>query len=740
MAEPWLDDFIDSYNELRMENIRLREQIREMEADTRVREPLIHLESPQNINVEPGEELEFDAIVRNIGSHSAHSFLSTATVSAGAPFVVEFLNNSNRSSTINQNSTRRMTMLITVDATASPGDTGTITLTHRYNNANGAPADSTDTITVRVGGTPAGTSNVRLGNFQASQTLIGPDQSFNVTATLENLGAAPAYNVQIDIANLAADAIFLTSDLNQAFFATLAPGESNQISFTFRTARGIASNTYSINFRIGYDGVAAADRRVTPFFVNVMGEYEEYSDESPNLEIRAMSVPTARLNVGQTGRITFELVNTGDAVAHNILVSAVPLGEGHLVPTTVDRQRVPSLAVGGTRNFEFGFMPTVTAGTHSHPIRLRVEYEIRGGTGEPTPFIQYVALDVYNPPEEPDEPEEPADPSRTLIPRIIVSAYTVYPQIPRAGQNFEMEITFMNTSSTRAVHNIRIVLEADMAATTGGQAAAGPGAVFTPVGGSNTLFVPTLAPGEEATRTITMFTVPDAAPRMYTLNVRLDYQDEDYDVHDAAELLSIPVAQFSRLETDPRELTVPSFMDMMGSVDFDFRVLNTGRVDLHNVRVRVDGNFDTSFASMYMGRIRVQQTNHFRGRIMPLEPGFHEGAVVVYGEDDAGEIVELIHPFAIEVGGGWDGGMDDYFDGGMFEGDDGWFEGGGRYPMGDMWGEEGFGEEDEGGGILGFLTRPYVWGPVAGLIAAGIAFAIYKLRRKKSQLDFDDED
>lgn len=616
VADPMMDWFdqmdamIQNYRRIVQE---LRAELDELRNEQRV--PLIHLVTPHTIMLEAGDDTEVALTVRNMGSHPAHSLLTVATVSSDAPFVVDFIGNSNRLNQLANGSQRDMNLRITVDADATPGSVGIITLTHRYNTQVGAPLETQDTILVRIGGeiTVPGTANLRLTNIRASDT-----------------------------------------------------------------------------------------------------------------------------NLGQNGRIRFELTNTGDAVAHNILVSATPLHEGRLVPTTSNRQTVQSLGVGSTRAFEFGFMPTVNAATHSHPVQIRVEYEIRGAGADPHPFVQYVALNVYNPePEEPEEEDEDEDEDtgRRQIPRVIVSAYTLYPQIPRAGQNFDMDITFRNTSRTRSVNNIRVVLEAPIASGQGAEGASG--AVFTPVGGSNTLFIDYLAPGEEVVRSVSMFTVPDAAPRMYALEVRLDYQDEEYEVHEATELLSIPVTQFSRLETQPSEIVVAPFMDMFGFVDFEFNILNTGRVNLRNVRVRVDGNFDTHQANDYLGNLQTGRVVNFRGRIFPLEPGLQEGAIIIYAEDDAGEIVELVHPISIDVMGFENGFAADEFHGR----DEGWFEGGGYMYRGDM----DFGDEyvnGENGGFFsrawGFMRRPVFWGPAAGVLVAAAVGIVILVNKKRSRLDFED--
>ena len=687
--------------------------------------PMVRLLNPHSIVVMPSEVIDVTLTIRNIGTGAAHSFLANA--SAGdAPFLVEFRNNSNTFSSLSQNSQRQMTLRITVDENAEPG-THSITLNNYFRNHIGTGYSSTETISVRIGG-EVGASNVRLGNIRTSVSTLGPDQSFEVTADLQNMGTLTANNVQISVGNLDASEIFLTSDLNQAFFSTLEAGQTRQVSFTFQTARNIPSNVYQLDFRLTYEG--SGDRLATPFFVTV---FADYVTESANVEMRGLTATTGRLNVGQTGQISFELVNTGDAVAQNIIVTATSTEATALVPTTSNRQSVQSLDVGAIHAFEFGFMPTATSQTQSYAVQLRVQYSIRGAE-EPSSFVQYIALNVFNP-----EADETPTPGATQIPRVIVYSFPLTPQIPRAGQNFDMEITFLNTSSTRSVNNIRVTLEATETPEQG--------AVFTPVGGSNTLFVAYLAPGGTATQTVSMFTIPDAPPRVYAMRVHFEYQDEDYYIHESTELLSIPVAQFARLETEPPTIFFPEFMSMWDTVELDFQIINSGRVLLHNMRVRIDGPFNTNpfgtgDANLFMGQLRVGHTNFYRRSIQPLEEGLIEGALVIYGEDDTGEIVEVRQEFAIEVMGG--GGFGDDFEGGFpgggFYGDDMMFEGG-------AFGRPGFGEYFNGGEnegifarILAFVRRPLFWGPAVGVVVAAVVTVVVLVRRKKSRLLFDDDD
>jgi len=728
-AHRWIEALQNQIDNMYAEINRLRAQDNNRPDPTPPppQSPMVRLVNPSSVVVMPGEVLEVSITVRNIGMGAAQSVLTQAT--AAGPFMVEFLGGTNSVSSLAQNAQRQMDMRITVDENAEPGN-HTITLNHHFRNNAGVNSSSSDTISVRIGGEAVGASNVRLSNIRTSTTTIGPDQSFVVTADVQNTGTVPANNVQVSVGNLSAATIFLTSGLDQAFFSTLNAGQTQQVSFTFQTSRNIPSNVYQLDFRLSYED-AAAERPATPFFVTVLAE--EYAVESANIEIRGLTSPTGRLNVSQTGLISFELANTGDAVAQNIRVSATAADTTALVPTVhSNRQSIQTLAVGGTHAFVFGFMPTSNSQTQSYAVQLRVEYSIRG-VEEASSFVQYVAFNVYNPEAEPTPTPLPGG---VQIPRMIVSAYTPNPQIPRAGQNFDMEISFLNTSTTRSVNNIRVTLNSAEAVGTAG--ASGLGAVFTPVGGSNTLFINHLSPGEYITKDLTMFTIPDAPPRVYTLDVVFDFQDDEYVEHTMTERLSIPVTQLARLETYPSELFLPEVGDMWSFIDFDFSIINSGRVNLRNSWVRVEGPFYTRYSNMFLSTIAAGRTITYSGRVRPLESGQLEGAIVVYGEDDAGDITEVRHEFSIyimeDMGGDFD--HDPGFDGG-FMGDDGFFEGGG-------FGRPGFDEWDDGsgdgeGGIADLIRRPIFFGPVLGAIAAVAIAIVVIVRRKKSKLSFDDD-
>jgi hypothetical protein len=180
---------------------------------------------------------------------------------------------------------------------------------------------------------------------------------------------------------------------------------------------------------------------------------------------------------------------------------------------------------------------------------------------------------------------------------------------------------------------------------------------------------------------------------------------------------------------------------------FDFRVMNTGRVDLRNVRARMEAPWDTTEATFpHIGPLRQQQSINLSGRFTPFEEGTFTAAIIIYGEDATGAIVESVHEFTIEVMPGWGGGGfgdpwdDPWMEGGGFR--DPWFEGGDDPFYGMVWCDETFQwiEAPSEGGFLNFIRRPIVWGPAAGVLVVIIIVTAVIISKKRSKLDFDDED
>ena len=684
--------------------------------------PLVHLVSPQSVTVARGETVDLELTLRNIGTHTAFNVLTQATASSGAPFSVEFIGNSNSVAQIRENGTATLTMRVAVDAGADAGP-HEINLRHFFRDQARENIDSADRIAVRIASPgQAGEADVRVSSFQTARPgPILPGQSFNASVTVENAGDAAATNIRLSLPGMKPDEVFFLGDLGQAVIQSLPPGQSAELHFTFQVSERFAGGAVPIEFlALWHDA-----NRQNPvegkftFFVNIAG------GSPPTLEIRNMQMPQGMVRVGQAGEITFELRNTSQTEARNVRIEAAAEGADLVPMGAASIQNFPSIAPGAGLPLMFSFTPRASAITQSYTVNFTVSFLDRPG-GERISFSDSAIISVFNP-----DPEEDDDDNgdRTQIPRIIVSNYVVDPAIPRAGREFDMQITFRNTNTARSINNIRITMEA----LEGTQ---DQGAVFTPVGGSNTLFIDFMAPGEEVTKNLRFFTVNDALQRSYNIKVSFEYQCQDYQEFTASENLSVSVAQVVRIETDG--LDIPQNSSVGDSIWVRFNVLNTGRVPLYAMRVTVEGPFDATQATRFIGNLAAQRQITFDGQFRPLEEGLQEGAVVIFGEDVTGTVVEYRHPFVIDVGGGfaWEGGGG--MSGGTWSGEEVFMPGmpgmPGEFPM------DGMDGEGEGGGFLGFAARPVFWIPAASALALGIVVAAVLIRRRRNRLLFEEDE
>jgi len=730
--------------------------------------PNPRLTTPQNITVNTGQTIDVTLTLRNIGMGSASNILSQALPSSGAPFTVEFINNSNNISSLAANSTRNMTLRITVNANAESGN-HQINLTHLFRTPSGTNTSTTDVINVRVIGGDEGRPNVNLSNFRTGgaggmilpggSAPIGPGQSFTLSADISNLGNVDARNVQISLPNLSADTIFFTGDLNQFFFANMEAGHTSTLSFPLRTSQNITSGTHQIDFRLTFRGESGDPIVETfPAFVTVyvMDEVET----NANLEIRGMTSTTGNLRVGQTGTVSFYVHNTGDAEARNVRVVATPESQAIIPVQTSRTQVIPVLAPGASHRLTFNFSPTELSETRSYGVGFVV------GSGENAPE-QFAVLNVYNP-----DRQETTTPGLVQIPRVIVAALELYPTIPRAGQEFTMEVTFRNTSATRSVNNIRILMEEAMGSNIPGQQSHFAG--FNPVGGSNALFVDFLEPLGEIAKTLRFTTVTEATPGAHNMRFRFDYQDQDFHPRDAEQQISISVAQVTRLEL--ADVSIGGWVTpMVGMpVPFNYNIINSGRVNLINVRTSTEGPFDVAQGGRFIGTINSQRMAGFDGAFIPHYPGEQSGVFIISGEDVTGEIVEIRYEFTVFVEGGWDGGgFDEGFlegggmggdftlrpgdgmgDMGMIGGGDAWCHVAGEMVQTGYWSDTGewvsLGEwcmetgawlpASSGFDFLGLIQRPVVWGSAIAVVVIGAVVVIVIVRRKRPQFDVDLDD
>jgi hypothetical protein len=208
-------------------------------------------------------------------------------------------------------------------------------------------------------------------------------------------------------------------------------------------------------------------------------------------------------------------------------------------------------------------------------------------------------------------------------------------------------MTFLNTSATSAVRNIKIFLTVPQGDSDSTNSAAAKGNVFSPVSSSNTFFIDYISPKGVSAKTLQFYTIPDASPRTYTLTANIQYEDETGQEYTSEELIGIPVSQTVKI--DVSEIIPPVDAYMGDSISISTNFYNTGRANVSNLMLNLEGDFQADNARLYVGNFNTGASDYFEGSIIANAPGLLEGDLVVTYDDPSGESVEERYPFSLNV-------------------------------------------------------------------------------------------
>ena len=126
-------------------------------------------------------------------------------------------------------------------------------------------------------------------------------------------------------------------------------------------------------------------------------------------------------------------------------------------------------------------------------------------------FKQYAGVNISNPKK--DKEGESEDDKNKSKPKIIVSKYVCDPLIVMAGEEFDLNLSLMNTHKDKGVKNIKMFLT--LAEETSSETEKS-GNIFTPVNSSNTYYFDAIPPKGTVDKELRLYVVPNAQPKTYT--------------------------------------------------------------------------------------------------------------------------------------------------------------------------------------------------------------------------------
>jgi hypothetical protein len=296
--------------------------------------------------------------------------------------------------------------------------------------------------------------------------------------------------------------------------------------------------------------VASASLDTTPRVGIVLSSFRGGEDhDGTKLEgLRNPALPSASLNEGQIDEMVVKAIGCGDTRGGGLPKIVTPedwvvikpqINESYpCVPSNAMsvRATVPG-ALSFLTPFIFTLKDTTTDGVY--PITFDCTYQYNE-TDTNLPMSGSQSFTIYfsvTGKKAPSSERTPAPQVPSTMPRLMLTGYTVTPEVVMAGGEMTLDITISNMSSKQAAHNIKLTL-------TSGDA------TFLPKDGTNTAFISKLSAGKETTKTFTFNVKPDAAAAPSAISVEIVYNDASGNPGTETASISIPVNQPIRIKID----------------------------------------------------------------------------------------------------------------------------------------------------------------------------------------------
>lgn len=581
-------------------------------ADTSQYQPVIGITSQSSTStVIAGSSATLNYIVKNNSDNPAQDISMTLEFEdrEKAPYILEQLDIRQTIDSLKENETKTVPFQIRVLKTAPEGIYA-IKVSYKFTNLFRDSFTTTETVYLRIQN-----DNVlpRLTVDSISMTPADGAGTAALTINLKNIGNLTAKDIKITLKGLKSGGFTSYNSTDVRYLSIMSGNSRCPVTYQLLVpAEGAAANN-GLSVKMDYrDEMGTAYSDENQIFVPLDG-----SDGKPSLAFENILSPQGSVTKNEYFKVGFDLKNTGDGTAKNVMVSLT--SDKELATKSISNVLVNTINKSDFKHVEFTLFATGDAVTKNYPVALNLQYEDAAGTKYTA--TQYVGVYVEN---ETDK----------SVPRIIIDQYGFEPVDVKAGDDFKLKLSFLNTSGLTAVSNIKVSLTSD-------------DGTFTPSNSSNTFFIENIGKKKSVGKELMLHVKPDADAKSYILTVNFEYEDEKDNPYTSKETISIPVKQNPRLVTGELSLPSETFTGQPLQVYIDF--YNMGKSTLYNFMVEAKGDFQGQNLSYFVGNFEPGRSDSFDASIIPNAPGTLSGNIVFSFEDANGQKSEITKEFSVNV-------------------------------------------------------------------------------------------
>lgn len=458
------------------------------------------------------------------------------------------------------------------------------------------------------------------------QAPIGPGENFTLGLDFENTSRdADIEDMVINVSP--GSSVFISDDTNSRIVSRLDSKKTASVKLNMIAGTEISGPTQVIDLELKYNYYSGGSLVSGSSTQKVLIPVKSSSvSGQPVIQVGRGSVGQA-VNPGDAFQLVLNLRNTStDKDVRNLSATFEPNDQISLLEET-DTRKLGELKAGQTMDVPVRLKAGAelsSAASQLLGMTLKFDYDSDKGPVQGT-YSEKIVIPTRG------EAKGPGNPT----PNVIITSYT-YGDKVTAGQVFDLEMEFRNTSSLSPVDNVVMSLDT------------GEGISIN--SSSNTFYIPRLGPGEskkEKVQVQALFQSKLQSPKI-TIACKYEYLDKKERRQSTSnETIAIPVYQPDRFQ-----VSEPTFTDSVRQGEettISIPYVNKGRGQVYNVEAKLEGDISTLSKELNLGNFEAGKSGTIDFVATPGKEGKFQGQVVVAYEDETAQVKTVKVPVAFDV-------------------------------------------------------------------------------------------
>lgn len=422
---------------------------------------------------------------------------------------------------------------------------------------------------------------------------------------IENTGTVDMENVRINMKG--SEGIIFVNATDSTFVEKISSGAKKSILVNFQTSADMTSPNQSISVDLNYSYKSA-------------GKTEQGSDSAVlSVDAAVSGAPVVRVYGDTKNSVivpnaeyeyTMIIRNFGDIPVKDVYIDFTPSDALYFIDGT-EYAHINTIKADSSAEVTVKFRTTANIGSLKQTITAALNY-VYGTTsaanhGEAQGTVTLIAAGA-------------SEGGNVAAPNLIIGSYDIGAEQIAAGDSFNLELDFYNTSADTKIENIIMTINA------GGEIG-----IF---GGANTYYYPTLGAASALHESVALRALATAqtGTSQVSISFKYDYLDgSQRNTATSEQTIFIPVYQPDKMTFD---VNVPTWTVYTGNeVYITTSYLNKGRCDISNVKAEIVGDVGALSTSKIIGNVAPGGNGTFDFIVTPYMSGECNFTILITYED-----------------------------------------------------------------------------------------------------------